>query len=105
MQSGAHELVEMRLLNALRTGEVTLRAGEDVEAARLLGADGPDLRARLGLDPEAPDDEVVATFADTLGRWQRRAENPIAIGPAMEAARVLVRTCEALAGSLPPPAR
>lgn len=101
IQAGAHELVELRLLNALRTGEVTLRAGEDVEATRLLGGDGPDLRTRLGLDPAAGDAEVVAAFAGTLDRWQRRAGNPIATGPALDAAKVLVRTCEALAASLP----
>lgn len=103
VQSSAHELVEMRLLNALRTGEVTLRAGESAEAARLLGSDGPELRPRLGLDADAADADVRAAFAETLNRWQRRAENPIATGQAVEAARVLVRTCEALAGSLPVP--
>jgi hypothetical protein len=103
IQSGAHELAEMRLLNALLAGEVPLRAGEDTEAARLLGAEGPDLRARLGLDASAGDDDVRSAFAGALDRWQRRAENPIATGPALDAARVLVRTCEALAGSVPAP--
>ena len=101
VQAGAHELAELRLLNALRAGDVALREEEQVDAARLLGADGQDLRARLGLDPEAAYGDVTAAFAAALGRWQRRAENPITAGPAAEAARVLVRTCEALAASLP----
>jgi hypothetical protein len=101
VQAGAHELVELRLLNALRTGDVALRPEEQVEAARLLGGDGQDLRARLGVDPESPDEDVLATFAGVLARWQRRAENPITTGQAAEAARILVRTCEALAASLP----
>jgi hypothetical protein len=101
IQTGAHELVEIRLLNALRTGEVSLRAEQDAEATRLLGGNGPGLHARLGLDPSAPDADVLAAFAEVLGRWQRLAENPIAPGPAVAAARVLVRTCEALAASLP----
>ena len=99
--AGAHELAEMRLLNALRTGDVTLGPAQDAEAVRLLGTEGQDVRARLRLDPDATDDQLLATFADVLGRWQRRAENPIATGVAVEAARILVRTCEALAGGLP----
>jgi hypothetical protein len=101
IQTGAHELVEIRLLNALRSGAVTLRAADAVEAARLLGAEGTTLHARLGLDPSAGSADVLAAFAEALGRWQRRAENPIASGPAVEAAQVLVRTCEALEGDLP----
>lgn len=101
IQTGAHELVEIRLLNALRSGAVTLRAQDAAEAVRLLGAEGTTLHARLGLDPSAVNSEVLAAFADALGRWQRRAENPIASGQAVEAARVLVRTCEALARDLP----
>lgn len=101
IQTGAHELVEIRLLNALRSGAVTLRAQDAAEAARLLGAEGTTLHARLGLDPSVENAEVLAVFADALARWQRRAENPIASGPAVEAARVLVRTCEALALDLP----
>ncbi len=105
IQAGAHELAEMRLLNALRAGEVALPGTQGDEAARLLGAGGADVRARLGLGPSAEDAEVDAALAGALDRWQRRAENPIAIGPAVEAARVLVRTCEALvaAGRQPAP--
>ncbi len=100
VQAGAHELVEMRFLNALRSGELTLPAGQDAEAARLLGGDGPDPRARLGLDASAGDADVRAALADALGRWQRRAESPLAFGPAKEAAQAVVRACEALAAGL-----
>ncbi len=103
VQAGAHELVEMRFLNALRSGELTLPAGQDVEAARLLGGEGPTPRARLGLQPAAGDDEVAAALADALGRWQRRAESPLAFGPVAEAARAVVRACEALAAGTRPP--
>jgi hypothetical protein len=101
IQSSAHELVEIRLMNALRTGAVALRPELEAEAARLLGADGADPRARLGLQADAADADVLGAFADALGRWQRLAENPIATGQTVEAARVVVRSCEALAGSLP----
>jgi hypothetical protein len=60
IQAGAHELLEVRLLNALRTGEVALRAEQEEEALRLLGTAGADLggdgrgaggRAVAGDDP------------------------------------------------------
>lgn len=101
VHAGAHELVEMRFLNALRSGEVALPAGQADEAARLLGGDGPDPRSRLGLDLTAGDAELATALTEALGRWQRRAESPLALGPAAEAARAVVRACEAVAAGLP----
>ncbi|MCC2320721.1 dynamin family protein [Cellulomonas xiejunii] len=54
--AAAHDLVELRLLADLRTGE--LDVGDDDardEAERLLGAQGDDPRTRLGLPPACPD--------------------------------------------------
>jgi len=53
--AGAHDLVELRLLADLRTGELDLRddTARD-EAERLLGAEGDDPRTRLGLPAPPP---------------------------------------------------
>ena len=52
IEQAAHELVEIRLLSQLRSGNV--RLGYDgPEARRMLGDDGPDARLRLGLPMEA----------------------------------------------------
>jgi hypothetical protein len=100
IRAGAHELVEIRLLNALRAGTVAFGDGEVGDAERLLGIEGMDVRARLGLAADADEAEVTAAFTAALARWQRRAENPLASPGAVEAAEVLVRTCEVLAATL-----
>ena|GEM_PF-2168217 len=92
--ASAHEFAEIRLLNALRSGAV--KATEVEEMERLLGAEGTAATTRLGLDPGTPPGELRAALEHTIGRWQRRAENPLTSRDAADAARVLVRTCEGL---------
>lgn len=110
--AGAHDLVELRLLADLRTGELDLAddAARD-EAERLLGALGDDPRTRLGLPavgtapsdvadegvPPGPDPEVRAAAVAALRAWQRRAAHPFAGPDVGRVAQVLRRTCEGLA--------
>jgi hypothetical protein len=96
--AGAHDLVELRLLADLRTGE--LDVGDDdlrAEAERLLGGDGDDARVRLGLPADAPNDEMQPLAVATLLRWQRRAAHPFAGPDVRRVAEVVRRTCEGLA--------
>jgi len=93
--AGAHELEELRLLNMLRAGGVALKPDDQARAERLLGASGPGPAARLGLvDPDPG--TVRAAASEELSRWQRRAESPMASADVADAARLLVRSCEAL---------
>ena len=104
--AGAHELVELRLVNDLRTGVVQLSEPELVdEAETLLGQAGTDARSRLGLPAEAPDDELRPAAAAAARRWQRRGESPVADPDLRRVAAVLRRTCEGLLGAAPPTAR
>jgi hypothetical protein len=98
--AGAHEFAELGLLNALRTGAVTLGPEMTPEAERLLGGAGTAPAARLGLDPDADDDQLRAALLETLTRWQRRAESPLSTRPIADACRVVVRTCEGLLATL-----
>ena len=100
VEAGAHELAEVRLLNALRTGTAHVRDADVAEAERLLGASGTACETRLGLPEGAPIDEQRAVASDALARWQYRAEDPLASRDAVEAARVVVRTCEGILASL-----
>lgn len=102
--AGAHELVELRLLNDLRTGVVLLPdAALTEEAERLLGQAGTDPRTRLGLAPDVPDAELRAAAAAALRLWQRRGESPVA-GPAVHrVAGVARRTVEGLLAAVPAP--
>ncbi|WP_344820646.1 hypothetical protein, partial [Actinoplanes cyaneus] len=49
----AHELRELRLLSALRSGRVTLPREDAADAGRLLGGAGTSVGERLGMSPDA----------------------------------------------------
>jgi hypothetical protein len=94
--AGAHELTEIRLLNALRAGSIDVKADEAEAMERLLGAHGTSIPARLGLPESASPDQQRATMLEELTRWQRRAENPLSSREVADAARELVRTCSGI---------
>ncbi|HYZ03251.1 MAG TPA: dynamin family protein [Candidatus Binatia bacterium] len=95
VRAGAHELVEIGLLDALRAGDLTFGGVPARDVERLLGAEGADPRHRLGLPPDAPVDDVRNVALSRLAYWQRRAESPLAQRHAAPE-RVLVRTCEGI---------
>lgn len=96
----AHEFAELRLLEAIRTG--TLGAADDgtlAGADTVLGGRGTEVRSRLGLAPDAGDEEVDAALWEQLQRWRRVAEHPFVRPDVRRAAQVLRRTCEGLAAA------
>jgi predicted GTPase len=94
--AGAHEFAEVRLLNALRSGAVKAKPAEVEEMERLLGSSGTASWTRLGLEPTASTGELRTALSNAIGRWQRRAENPLSSREIADASRVLIRTCEGL---------
>lgn len=98
--AGAHELAEIRLLNALRAGALDVGPDETAQMERLLGAAGSSPAARLGLPEGAGTDELRAALGEELGRWQRRAENPLSSREVADAAREVVRTLSGIYVSL-----
>ncbi|NMI01724.1 ATP-binding protein [Pseudonocardia acidicola] len=96
IRSGAHELTEIDLVDALHAGGLDLADDARQTAERLLGASGIEPRARLGLAGDAGPQEVAAAAAAQLEYWQRRAAHPVAGKGERDAASVLVRTCEQL---------
>ena len=92
---GAHEFAELRVVNALRRGEVPLPDDRRNVALRLLGATGTSVADRTGLDDADPSARRAA-LNDELAAWQRQAEHPVAPRPVVDAARVIARTCERL---------
>ncbi|WP_456787263.1 dynamin family protein [Cellulomonas sp. P5_C5] len=100
--ASAHELVELRLLDDLRTGELQL--GDDaaaLDAERLLGVDGDTPHERLGLDPAVPDEEVRAAAIEALRRWHRRAASPLATPDLRRTAELVARSCEGIVAGMP----
>jgi hypothetical protein len=96
IQASAHQLAEIRLLNALRAGQVALKDDVLEEAEHLLGAEGTDVRKRLQLPPDADSGAVSSAVNTAISKWQRRAESPMSSREVSDAARVLIRTCEGL---------
>jgi hypothetical protein len=89
-----HEFAELDLLDDLTRGGV-LR-GLTTAATRLLGTDGMDPRARLGLLPTTTDAQVATAARDAITRWRAHGEHPAVGGRDRAACEVLVRTAEGL---------
>jgi hypothetical protein len=95
-----HELAELQLLNLLRTGAVNVPPEEADAMERLLGGGGSGLHDRLGLPADSAGPNLRKALEEELGRWQLRAESPLSDRAVVEAARVVVRTCEGLMAEL-----
>ncbi len=93
---GAHEFSELRVINALRRGDIEMPEQRRAAALRLLGADGMSATDRVGLDAQASTEEVRAALVEQLGRWRQRAEHPLSSRPVVDASLVIARTCEGL---------
>jgi serine/threonine protein kinase len=102
LQSGAHELRELQVLQQHRSGESPFARRDWEEVERLLGAYGTRPTQRLGLPDDADAAAIGEAARATCEKWQRRAESPLSSRQLTEAARVLVRTCEGLIQRLTP---
>ncbi|MEV0128428.1 hypothetical protein AB0H83_08175 [Dactylosporangium sp. NPDC050688] len=91
---GADELAELDLLEALRGGRIRLPAGHD-DALRLLGADGRDPCARLGLAEGAGAAQIRAA-GRALAFWRTQAMRPDPGAAGRSAYASLVRLSERL---------
>jgi Protein kinase domain len=89
----AHLERERALLPQVRT---VFPEKDWVEVERLLGGDGPDPAARLGVSPTVSAEVLRLAAVDGHQKWQRRAESPLATRDQREAARVVVRTLEGI---------
>lgn len=94
--SGAHEVTELDLLDELLSGDSRVLHGVAEDAARLLGEHGTHPRVRLGLGPEAGDEDVRTAAQRAVLRWRAHAARPGAGGRDQMACEVLVRTAEGL---------
>ncbi|HEX4250258.1 MAG TPA: hypothetical protein VH008_20510 [Pseudonocardia sp.] len=102
IRSGAHELVEIDLADALRAGTLRFSAADRTAAEQLLGAEGAEPSARLGLAADATPEAIRDAAGEQLAHWQRLASHPATTTAVRDAAEVLVRTCEEfLAGPTP----
>ncbi|HEX2075681.1 MAG TPA: ATP-binding protein, partial [Geodermatophilus sp.] len=96
IRSGAHQLAELDLLDALCSGELRVPDDERLAAERLLGMVGMQAAARLGCSPDAGAAVLADTAREQLARWQRAAAHPASTAATRTLAHLMVRTCERL---------
>ena len=92
----AHEFVEVRVLNQLRSGELEISEDRAVELERLLGALGHDAATRLGVPPVTPREEIRRLCTEALARWRRLAQHPLSDRGVQQAAAVATRSLEGM---------
>jgi hypothetical protein len=83
--AGAHELAELRLLVALRTGAVELSEALATEVDALLSTAG-----------RAPADRPAGDPLDAIERWRRVRSHPLTAPDVGNAADIVIRTYEGL---------
>jgi signal transduction histidine kinase len=93
-RSGAHELREMALAEAIRADPLAFSPTERDLTVRLLGAHGRDPRTRLDLHQDTETEAVRGAAAEQLLHWQRLVAHPTSTQTIRQAAHVLIRTCE-----------
>ncbi len=98
--ASAHPFNELRVLSSVRAGWVTGKPDviEDLES--VIGGAGSAAHLRLRLPADAARPQLTSAASDALGRWQRRAENPMTAHELVIAARVAVRSCEGMLADL-----
>lgn len=92
----AHDFRELRLLAAMRSGQVAFTGDAGTEAHRLLGGNGTDAAVRLGADHELSGGELWDLTTDAMHRWQQHAEDPRLGLHQRRAAAAVVRSCEGM---------
>ena len=96
LSASTHEFEEVRLLSALRSGQIEVRPERAVELDRLLGGSGHAPAIRLGLAESATAPEIRGAALSSLATWQRLAEHPLSGRQVKMAARAAVRTLEGM---------
>jgi hypothetical protein len=94
IMAAAHPFNELATMAAVRSGRIKARDRDVVDLERVLGSSGTAPWQRLGLTPEASQDDVRTGAITEIGRWQRLAESPLTTNDLTQAARVAIRSLE-----------
>jgi hypothetical protein len=98
--ASAHPFNELRVLSSIRAGWVTGKPEIVEELERVIGGGGGAPHLRLNLPADAGRDQLLPAATEALGKWQRRAENPMTVHELAVASRVAVRSCEGMLAEL-----
>ncbi|WP_336645832.1 GTPase [Microbacterium sp. USHLN186] len=92
--ASAHALRELELLALARSRGLPVPPEHRTAAERILGGQGPDPRARLGLDAGATDADVAAAASSLVDRWRMLAAGPLASRETTAVCGAVVRSLE-----------
>jgi 50S ribosome-binding GTPase len=94
--AGAHQFRELRLLSAMRSGQVTLQPESALEAKRLLGGSGTSVGERLSMPAEATADDIWQQAQAAAARWQDQTHRAGQTAAQRRAAETVLRSCDAI---------
>lgn len=94
--TNTHAWDELRLLSALRSGQVRFSRAMRAEAEQLLGAFGHDRHSRLGQESYVLDTDLADQASAVLSRWRQHLVNPFHDRFHRDAIRIVLRSCERL---------
>lgn len=97
--ANAHQFREIHVLNALRSGRLSVTSEEADEVERLLATVGASSAKRL---EALGGEDSRQTALDALERWRVRSENPMSSLDVVDTARVVIRTYEGLVAASDP---
>jgi hypothetical protein len=100
ISTGAHDLVELRVLAQSRAAGGPFPADVRAEGERLLGAEGATAAARLGLPADTPAATLRTAAVEALTRWRARSADPLLRRATVDASDVVVRSCETVLAEL-----
>lgn len=100
IQSTAHGLRELDLLSRLRTTALPIPSGEAEAAAQIVGGDGIDPSARLGMSDQAAPADLRAEAARQLDHWRALSQSPLMERAGVEVCRVVIRSLEHIASEV-----
>jgi hypothetical protein len=100
LRLASRDVVELALLARSRASDGPLPPELRDEGERLLGGDGPDPAARLGLAADASPDDLRPAALEALARWQDAAADPLARRATADAIDGVLRALEALLADL-----
>jgi hypothetical protein len=94
--AGAHDFEEVRVLLALRGGELSLGPDRAAQLDLLMGGAGHEPRARVGLPGDASADDLRRAALEALALWQGVERHPLSSRATQLAARAATRTLEGM---------
>lgn len=102
MLADVHGFAELRLLGRLRSEKTALPAAEHEDLQRIIGGQGIEPWARLGIAPDDSLDLHRKYAIEAVRRWRTRAAHPLFDRPTAVACTIAARSAEGILAELEP---